>query len=268
MPETKPIDALLQELQHSRNHMVVVLDEYGGVSGLVTMEDVLEEIVGEIVDEYDPAHVEGVHEYGPGVCEAMGRVHIDEINERLGPGTARGRRLRHDRRLRLQRTGARPHRRRRPDLAKRPHYGSGRHAAADRAGADRSPRCGRLANLLGLRKNNCADLRRHAKTRNIAMSRRGLIFFALLAAGVGLARPAQAAVPKVNDQARFFSQTAVDSAMQKMQRLYRDYKVEIIVETFASIPQDMRGRFDSAKTEAEKNGFFEHWAANRVRTKQ
>ncbi|MGO9109850.1 MAG: hemolysin family protein [Thermoguttaceae bacterium] len=86
VPETKPIDALLQELQRSRNHMVVVLDEYGGVSGLVTMEDVLEEIVGEIVDEYDPAHVEGVRELGPGACEAMGRVHIDEINERLGLG--------------------------------------------------------------------------------------------------------------------------------------------------------------------------------------
>jgi len=86
VPATKPIDALLQELQQSRNHMVVVLDEYGGVSGLVTMEDVLEEIVGEIVDEYDPAHVEGVRDLGPGVCEAMGRVHIDEINERLGLG--------------------------------------------------------------------------------------------------------------------------------------------------------------------------------------
>ena len=86
VPETKPIDALLQELQHGRNHMVVVLDEYGGVSGLVTMEDVLEEIVGEIVDEYDPAHVEGIRELGPGACEAMGRVHIDEINERLGLG--------------------------------------------------------------------------------------------------------------------------------------------------------------------------------------
>ena len=86
VPETKPIDALLQELQRSRNHMVVVLDEYGGVSGLVTMEDVLEEIVGEIVDEYDPAHEEGVRDLGPGVCEAMGRVHIDEINERLGLG--------------------------------------------------------------------------------------------------------------------------------------------------------------------------------------
>jgi len=86
VPETKPIDALLQELQRGRNHMVVVLDEYGGVSGLVTIEDVLEEIVGEIADEYDAAHVEGVRELAPGVCEALGRVHIDEINERLGLG--------------------------------------------------------------------------------------------------------------------------------------------------------------------------------------
>jgi CBS domain containing-hemolysin-like protein len=86
VPETKPIDALLQELQRGRNHMVVVLDEYGGVSGLVTIEDVLEEIVGEIVDEYDSAQVDGLHELAPGVCEAIGRVHIDEINERLGLG--------------------------------------------------------------------------------------------------------------------------------------------------------------------------------------
>jgi CBS domain containing-hemolysin-like protein len=84
VPETKPVDALLQELQRGRNHMVVVLDEYGGVSGLVTIEDVLEEIVGEIIDEYDAAHVEGLREISPGVCEAMGRVHIDEVNERLG----------------------------------------------------------------------------------------------------------------------------------------------------------------------------------------
>jgi CBS domain containing-hemolysin-like protein len=83
VPETKPIDALLQELQRSRNHMVVVLDEYGGVSGLVTIEDVLEEIVGEIVDEYDTALVDGLRDIGPGACEALGRVHIDEINERL-----------------------------------------------------------------------------------------------------------------------------------------------------------------------------------------
>jgi len=84
VPETKPIDVLLQEFQHTRNHMAVVLDEYGGVSGLVTMEDVLEEIVGEIVDEYDKDLVDGICLLEKGVSEAQGKVHIDEINERLG----------------------------------------------------------------------------------------------------------------------------------------------------------------------------------------
>ena len=83
VPETKPIDALLQEFQRTRSHMAIVLDEYGGVSGLVTMEDVLEEIVGEIVDEYDPDLIEGIRMLDEGLCEALGRVHIDEINERL-----------------------------------------------------------------------------------------------------------------------------------------------------------------------------------------
>ena len=83
VPETKPINTLLQEFQRARSHMAVVLDEYGGVAGLVTMEDVLEEIVGEIVDEYDPDLVEGIRMLDEGVCEALGKVHIDEINERL-----------------------------------------------------------------------------------------------------------------------------------------------------------------------------------------
>ena len=84
VPETKPVDVLLQEFQHTRNHMAVVLDEYGGVSGLVTMEDVLEEIVGEIIDEYDKELVDGIRPLGDGVAEALAKVHIDEINERLG----------------------------------------------------------------------------------------------------------------------------------------------------------------------------------------
>ena len=83
VPETKPIDVLLQEFQRTRNHMAVVLDEYGGVSGLVTMEDVLEEIVGEIVDEYDKDLVDGIRQLDDGLCEALGKVHIDELNERL-----------------------------------------------------------------------------------------------------------------------------------------------------------------------------------------
>jgi CBS domain containing-hemolysin-like protein len=83
VPEGKPVDALLQEFQRNRNHMAIVLDEYGGVSGLVTIEDVLEEIVGEIVDEYDDAHVEGIKSLDERSAEALARVHIDEINDHL-----------------------------------------------------------------------------------------------------------------------------------------------------------------------------------------
>ncbi|MBN2021706.1 MAG: HlyC/CorC family transporter [Pirellulales bacterium] len=84
VPETKPIDVLLQEFQRTRHHMAIVLDEYGGVSGLVTLEDVLEEIVGEITDEYDKDLVDGIKPLGKGAAEVLGGVHIDEVNERLG----------------------------------------------------------------------------------------------------------------------------------------------------------------------------------------
>jgi CBS domain containing-hemolysin-like protein len=83
VPESKPVDVLLQEFQRTRHHIAIVLDEYGGVAGLVSMEDVLEEIVGEIGDEYDEELVEGIKELEDGAFEALGRVHIDEINERL-----------------------------------------------------------------------------------------------------------------------------------------------------------------------------------------
>jgi len=84
VPETKRLDELLQEFQQNRNHMAVVLDEFGGVSGLVTIEDVLEEIVGEIVDEYDDALVEGIKNIDDHTAEVQARVRIDEVNERLG----------------------------------------------------------------------------------------------------------------------------------------------------------------------------------------
>lgn len=86
VPETTSIDKLLERLNRERVHMAIVIDEYSGVSGLVTMEDVLEEIVGEIVDEYDPAEEDGIHEVSPGVVEVEGRVHIDDLNEQFELG--------------------------------------------------------------------------------------------------------------------------------------------------------------------------------------
>jgi CBS domain containing-hemolysin-like protein len=84
VPETKPVNDLLQMFQKMRTHIAVVLDEFGGVSGLVTIEDVLEEIVGEIVDEYDDEVTEEIHQIDDNTCEALGKTRIDEINERLG----------------------------------------------------------------------------------------------------------------------------------------------------------------------------------------
>lgn len=84
VPETKAVDDLLEMFQQERTHVALVLDEYGGLAGLVTIEDVLEEIVGEIVDEYDEEAEEEIRHLGNGACEALGRVHVDEINERVG----------------------------------------------------------------------------------------------------------------------------------------------------------------------------------------
>ncbi len=84
VPETKPIDALLHEFQQTANHMAIVLDEYGGVSGLVTIEDILEEIVGEIIDEYDEDLVEDIKQLDNTSCEALARAHIDDVNEKMG----------------------------------------------------------------------------------------------------------------------------------------------------------------------------------------
>jgi CBS domain containing-hemolysin-like protein len=84
VPETKRLDDLLEEFQQTHNHMALVLDEYGGVAGLVTIEDVLEEIVGEIVDEYDDEVQEEFHEVDEYTTELLARAHVDEVNERLG----------------------------------------------------------------------------------------------------------------------------------------------------------------------------------------
>ena len=83
VPETKALDELLEMFQQVHTHIALVLDEYGGVSGLVTIEDILEEIVGEIVDEYDEEIVQEIEWIDADTCEALGRTHVDEINEAM-----------------------------------------------------------------------------------------------------------------------------------------------------------------------------------------
>jgi len=83
VPESKPVADLLREMQSEKFHMAVVVDEYGGTAGLVTMEDLLEEIVGEITDEYD-IDEPVVESLGDGAWRVPGRTPIDEVNELLG----------------------------------------------------------------------------------------------------------------------------------------------------------------------------------------
>lgn len=85
VPETKPVRELLSVFQHSEVHMAIVIDEYGGTAGLVTIEDVLEEIVGNIRDEHEPAEVDGpiFKSIDETHAEVDGRFRIDELNEQL-----------------------------------------------------------------------------------------------------------------------------------------------------------------------------------------
>jgi CBS domain containing-hemolysin-like protein len=82
VPESKKVADLLREMQQQKFHIALVTDEYGSVSGLVTLEDLLEELVGEITDEYDREEP-GVVDLGNGIYRVDGRVGIDEVNELL-----------------------------------------------------------------------------------------------------------------------------------------------------------------------------------------
>lgn len=84
VPETTGIDKLLESMKRRRVHIAIVLDEYSGVAGLVTMEDVLEQIVGEIVDEYDTAEDTGIRQTAPGSVEVASWVRIDDLDEQFG----------------------------------------------------------------------------------------------------------------------------------------------------------------------------------------
>lgn len=83
-PETKKASALLQEFRHKQVHLAIVVDEYGGTKGLVTMEDILEQIVGDITDESDDDEIELFTNQPGGGWVVDGRMSIDDIEDRLG----------------------------------------------------------------------------------------------------------------------------------------------------------------------------------------
>lgn len=84
MPDSKPLDSLLDEMQRRRNHMALLVDEYGGIAGLVTIEDVLEEIVGEIADEYDVDETPPVEDLGDGRYRVSARLPVEDLGELFG----------------------------------------------------------------------------------------------------------------------------------------------------------------------------------------
>jgi magnesium and cobalt transporter len=81
VPESKRLDVLLQEFRRNRNHMAVVVDEYGGVTGLITIEDVLEQIVGDIEDEYDTDGDQLIKKYHENTYAVKALTPIDDFNE-------------------------------------------------------------------------------------------------------------------------------------------------------------------------------------------
>lgn len=83
VPETKPVDELLQEFQRRHQQLAIAVDEYGGTAGLVTVEDVVEELVGEIFDEHEPA-LDEPHALGDGKWQLDGRAHLAELEDLTG----------------------------------------------------------------------------------------------------------------------------------------------------------------------------------------
>ena len=133
VPDSKPVDALLSEMQANRQHIAVVVDEYGGTAGLITIEDLLEEIVGEITDEYDDEEVE-----------------VEVLPDGADPGLVALPDRRPRRAVRLRRRGGGRRQRRRPD------------GQAPRPGPDpRVPRRGARAAVRGRGRLRPAQQDRH-----------------------------------------------------------------------------------------------------------
>ncbi len=89
VPEAKKVDELLAEMQSERIHMAVVVDEYGGVAGLVTLEDIVEEVLGEIQDEYDQGEEAPYQKLADGSYLFLGRIDLDDFNEIMGANLTR-----------------------------------------------------------------------------------------------------------------------------------------------------------------------------------
>jgi CBS domain containing-hemolysin-like protein len=83
VPETKPLRTLLHEFQNQKLHIAVVLDEYGGTAGIVTLEDIIEELVGEITDEYEETPAEPVKKIDKNTFEADARTYVDDLNDQF-----------------------------------------------------------------------------------------------------------------------------------------------------------------------------------------
>ena len=83
IPETMSVQSLLRDLQRGKSHMAIVTDEFGGVCGIVTIEDALEEIVGEITDEHDETQADGILVQSKDTCETVANVPIDDLNQRM-----------------------------------------------------------------------------------------------------------------------------------------------------------------------------------------
>ncbi|MCG3128558.1 MAG: hypothetical protein CHACPFDD_03447 [Phycisphaerae bacterium] len=84
VPESKNVRDLLRELRQSKVHIAIVLDEYGGTAGLVTIEDIIEELVGEITDEYEPVQPQMIRRISTETVEVDARVPVSEVSQELG----------------------------------------------------------------------------------------------------------------------------------------------------------------------------------------
>jgi CBS domain containing-hemolysin-like protein len=83
VPETKLLRVLLHEFQNQKLHIAVVLDEYGGTAGVVTLEDILEELVGEITDEYEETPPEPINQIDKNTIEVDARTYVDDLNDQF-----------------------------------------------------------------------------------------------------------------------------------------------------------------------------------------